>query len=134
MEIAHCIHCHLSPRLAIDDAILLPPVATLPSVVTASTVAACRSWSCALLPPPAKAGQQCPYWRSRVDNAIADVSRCIDCGNCDKRHNVVLPCFGLFHSHPVVAVKRQIAVGAAPFESQGGNKSRHWRHCAARPL
>jgi hypothetical protein len=26
-----------------------------------------------------------------VDNAIADVSRCIDCGNGDERHDVVLP-------------------------------------------
>jgi hypothetical protein len=58
LEIAPCIHRHLSPWLAVADAILLPPVAALPSAVTASTVAACRSWSCMLPPPPAKAGQR----------------------------------------------------------------------------
>jgi hypothetical protein len=41
LEIAPCIYCHLSSWLAVADAILLRPVAALPSTVTASTVAAC---------------------------------------------------------------------------------------------
>jgi hypothetical protein len=40
----------------------------------------------------------------------------------------------LFHSHPFVAGKGRIAVGAAPFELLGGTESRSRRHCAARPL
>jgi hypothetical protein len=97
-----------------------------------STVAACRSCSCALPPPPPKAGEQRRRRRSRVDDAIADV--CIDCGNGDERYDVVLPCFGSFHLHPVVVGNGRISVGAAPFKSLGGTESRRRCHCAARPL
>jgi hypothetical protein len=55
-----CIHHHLSLRLAIANAILLPPVAALPSAVATSTAAACQSWSCALPLPPANAVIHCP--------------------------------------------------------------------------
>jgi hypothetical protein len=39
-EIAPCIRCYLSPQFAIANAILLPPLAALPSAVAASTAVA----------------------------------------------------------------------------------------------
>ena len=58
-EILPYILHHLSLWPAAANAILLPPMATLPSAVAASTAVAYRSWSCTL-PPLTATVIRCP--------------------------------------------------------------------------